>query len=305
MVPIAVFQVICANFFAPATGTYGDHCPVTVTGTTATATAHGVTGFQLGTSAGTTCTTYATGQTVARIDFQVVGVDPGDEVTFEMDGAAFPLETADLAINPDVTTQPLIASGGVVTSAGTDGSAYFEMGAYLTSFEFCVDAPAGHDGVVIRPVIQAFCQCGNGYKHYNEDCDDGDMKSGDGCSDMCAIESGWSCTGVFDQPSVCTTPPDAGVGPPPDAMEPDAMMPDAMIPDAAVPDDAAPPDAMPPIEVDAGLDDAMTEDPDARDDLPPIPAARGCGCQGGADPGGLALLALALALLRRRYAVAR
>jgi uncharacterized protein (TIGR03382 family) len=310
MVPIAVFQVICANFFAPATGTYGDHCPVMVTGTTTTATAHGVTGFQLGTTAGTECTTYATGQTVARIDFQVVGVDPGDQVTFEMNGAAFPLETADLAINPDVTAQPLMASGGVVTSAGMDGSAYFEMGAYLTSFEFCVEAPAGHDGVVIRPIIQAFCQCGNGHKHYNEDCDDGDMTSGDGCSDMCGIEPGWSCTGVYDQPSVCTTPPDAGVpdaGPPPDAAVPDAAVPDAMpAPDAAVPDAAVPDagafDAMPPIEADAAPDDdaAVPGDPDAGDNLPPIPPARGCGCQGGADPAGLALGLLSLALLRRR-----
>lgn len=300
MVPLAVFQVICANFFAPATGTYGDHCPVTITGAAPVATVHGVTGFQLGTAAGTDCKTYALGQTVARIDFQVVGVDPDDEVTFEMNGVAFPLETGDLLVNPDVTAQPLMASGGVVTSAGADGSAYFEMGAYIDAFEYCVTAPAGHDGVVIRPIIQAFCQCGNTYKHFNEDCDDGDTMSGDGCSDMCGIEPGWSCTTVYDQTSVCTTPPDAGVPdampPAPDAAPPDASVPDASVPDAAVPD-AAVLDAMSTPDAESSGD--AGDDPDGNSDLSPIPHP-GCGCQVGGDSAGLALGALGLVLLRRR-----
>lgn len=54
----------------------------------------------------------------------------------------------------------------------------------------------------------------------------------------------------------------------------------------------------------AGMPDAMPAadagPPDASDGLPPLPAARGCSCQGGADPGGLALGALAAALLGRR-----
>src|SRR5207244_392275 len=32
-------------------------------------------------------------------------------------------------------------------------------------------------------------------------CDDGNMKGGDGCSAICQIPSGWSCTG---SPSICS-----------------------------------------------------------------------------------------------------
>ena len=44
--------------------------------------------------------------------------------------------------------------------------------------------------------------CGDGWKFVTEGCDDGDIKSGDGCSSKCAVESGWSCSG--DAPSTCT-----------------------------------------------------------------------------------------------------
>lgn len=35
----------------------------------------------------------------------------------------------------------------------------------------------------------------------DEKCDDGDVDSGDGCSNDCKVEDGWTCTG---EPSVCT-----------------------------------------------------------------------------------------------------
>ncbi len=43
--------------------------------------------------------------------------------------------------------------------------------------------------------------CGNGILDPGEQCDDGNVIAGDGCSANCTIESGFSCTG---QPSVCT-----------------------------------------------------------------------------------------------------
>lgn len=48
------------------------------------------------------------------------------------------------------------------------------------------------------------CQiiCGDGMKASSEQCDDGNLKSDDGCSSSCTIESGYSCTG--DDPSVCS-----------------------------------------------------------------------------------------------------
>src|ERR1044071_2275857 len=43
--------------------------------------------------------------------------------------------------------------------------------------------------------------CGNGVMDPGEQCDDGNTNAGDGCSRICQIPAGWSCTGW---PSVCT-----------------------------------------------------------------------------------------------------
>ena len=43
--------------------------------------------------------------------------------------------------------------------------------------------------------------CGNSVLNAGEQCDDGNIVSGDGCSSTCTIEAGWSCSG---SPSVCT-----------------------------------------------------------------------------------------------------
>jgi cysteine-rich repeat protein len=45
-------------------------------------------------------------------------------------------------------------------------------------------------------------ECGDGLVHPEESCDDGNAGDGDGCSDFCQVEGGWSCTG---EPSVCTS----------------------------------------------------------------------------------------------------
>ncbi len=45
------------------------------------------------------------------------------------------------------------------------------------------------------------CDCGDGLVVTGEQCDDGAPQSGDGCSNSCTIEPGWSCGG---SPSVCT-----------------------------------------------------------------------------------------------------
>lgn len=43
--------------------------------------------------------------------------------------------------------------------------------------------------------------CGDGAITGTEACDDGNTDAGDGCSDVCAIEDGWECSG---EPSMCT-----------------------------------------------------------------------------------------------------
>lgn len=46
--------------------------------------------------------------------------------------------------------------------------------------------------------------CGDGITVFTTyDCDDGDNDSGDGCSDICGLEDGWTCQGGD------TTNPDA------------------------------------------------------------------------------------------------
>src|SRR3954470_5530159 len=44
--------------------------------------------------------------------------------------------------------------------------------------------------------------CGNGEQNPGEQCDDGNKNAGDGCSAICQIPAGWSCSSTF--PSVCT-----------------------------------------------------------------------------------------------------
>jgi cysteine-rich repeat protein len=44
--------------------------------------------------------------------------------------------------------------------------------------------------------------CGNGIREGSEGCDDGDTSSGDGCSSLCTVESGYTCNTAT--PNVCT-----------------------------------------------------------------------------------------------------
>ncbi len=48
--------------------------------------------------------------------------------------------------------------------------------------------------------------CGDGVNETGEQCDDGDLVPGDGCSSTCTIESGYTCTGGNGQ-STCTLTP--------------------------------------------------------------------------------------------------
>ncbi|MGF1469802.1 MAG: DUF4215 domain-containing protein [Sandaracinaceae bacterium] len=43
--------------------------------------------------------------------------------------------------------------------------------------------------------------CGDGVLEASEECDDGNQDPGDGCDATCAVEDGWTCSGV---PSTCT-----------------------------------------------------------------------------------------------------
>ena len=43
------------------------------------------------------------------------------------------------------------------------------------------------------PSMKTNSLCGNGYREWSEECDDGDLKGLDGCNSNCTITLGWSC----------------------------------------------------------------------------------------------------------------
>ncbi|MGV8141237.1 MAG: MopE-related protein, partial [Candidatus Woesearchaeota archaeon] len=73
----------------------------------------------------------------------------------------------------------------------------------------CIDG-IDNDGDTLTDCADSDCSadpachvivCGDGLIEGTETCDDGDTSSNDGCSDTCAIESGWTCS---EEPSICT-----------------------------------------------------------------------------------------------------
>lgn len=59
------------------------------------------------------------------------------------------------------------------------------------------------------PLVVSTCHptlCGDGLRTSNEDCDDGNIATGDGCFN-CQTESGYVCTGAYNSTSVCEIAP--------------------------------------------------------------------------------------------------
>lgn len=135
-------------------------------------------------------------------------------------------------------------------------------------------------------------RCGDGTVNTGEECDDGGVLDGDGCSSSCTVESGYLCAGT---PSVCVASPDSGVA---DAGLADAGLADAGLVDAGL--------------VDAGLRDAggaADASSGADASVVRVKDGGGCGClvagvgtqSRGASLASMALLALvAVRRMRRR-----
>ncbi|KAJ9505103.1 hypothetical protein QJQ45_027561 [Haematococcus lacustris] len=62
----------------------------------------------------------------------------------------------------------------------------------------------GNDLLITQPptweVTRWLSTCGNAVVEGLEECDDGDLSNGDGCSAACVVEPGWKCSG---SPSIC------------------------------------------------------------------------------------------------------
>ncbi|HSA59636.1 MAG TPA: choice-of-anchor Q domain-containing protein [bacterium] len=104
---------------------------------------------------------------------------------------------------------PLENNGGpTLTHALLEGSPAIDAGTATgapSTDQRGISRPADGNGDGTAAVdIGAFeVACGDGVLQTfaGEDCDDGNAVSGDGCSDACAVESGFTCTG---SPSTCT-----------------------------------------------------------------------------------------------------
>jgi len=62
--------------------------------------------------------------------------------------------------------------------------------------------PLGCDSSCLFNVSQCVSTCGNAIREAGENCDDGNGRDGDGCSQSCRVEAGWTCDEA--SPNVCT-----------------------------------------------------------------------------------------------------
>lgn len=79
-------------------------------------------------------------------------------------------------------------------------------GAIGPSTEVCNGLDDNCDGVVDEGCGGGFAVCGNGFVEPGEQCDDQNGVSGDGCSDACMLEPGFTCYPVeptYCEPMVC------------------------------------------------------------------------------------------------------
>lgn len=58
-------------------------------------------------------------------------------------------------------------------------------------------------GTSTRPNLTCRIDCGDNYVLPQEGCDDGNLKSGDGCSSSCTVEKNWACVGSGSSGSTC------------------------------------------------------------------------------------------------------
>lgn len=98
--------------------------------------------------------------------------------------------------NQDVTNFTSVSDA--VVSFPTDGSPVLNLPSGYTLN--CTNGPVVENVFVGSPAPLASL-CGNGMVDPPENCDDGGTASGDGCSDVCQVETSYECAGA---PSVCT-----------------------------------------------------------------------------------------------------
>ena len=82
-------------------------------------------------------------------------------------------------------------SGGCVECDGLSECSECEPGLELVD-GFCF-ACSSFTGKGLKEKTECVFICGNGHLGESEECDDGNLISGDGCSSTCTIEEGHKC----------------------------------------------------------------------------------------------------------------
>ncbi len=128
-------------------------------------------------------------------------------------------EPVDPPTIPPSSSAPVCGNARVEgTEACDDGNLIVADGCSATcqiESNYTCTAIAGTRSTCTR--LGTTASCGNGSLETPEVCDDGNTVSGDGCTNLCQSEMGFSCTGAAGSRSVCTsisppTPPPSGCG---------------------------------------------------------------------------------------------
>ncbi|MDH5672099.1 MAG: hypothetical protein OEZ06_08115 [Myxococcales bacterium] len=92
----------------------------------------------------------------------------------------------------------------------SDGAVdYTNTGDTTARFYVVIDTISGDTGTVALRLEMRDLDCGDGKLDGDEECDDGNIFEGDGCTPTCTLEESYVCTA--NDPSVCTRRPDDGV----------------------------------------------------------------------------------------------
>ena len=140
------------------------------------------------------------------VNFEVIGIDN------DKDGISDMKDNCPAVYNPDQKDTDSNGVGDACESPVNGGwSQWSECSATCgggTQTRACTDPIPAYGGADCQGDITQNCNmqecpavCGDGKVSAGEACDDGNSKDDDGCSQSCAIENDWSCTGG---PSVCT-----------------------------------------------------------------------------------------------------
>ena len=167
---------------------------------------HGTAGFDYTISDGELTDTAHVTLTVVAVNDPPVAV-PDSVSTDQNVAKPIDLSGSDVegaALTFAVASAPAHGQLGAFTPTGPNGATvvYTPDNGYFgsDSFSFRTNDGQANSSPAVVSIEVVRIICGDGQIRGTEECDDGNLANGDGCSAMCLIESGFVCSG---EPSVC------------------------------------------------------------------------------------------------------